>query len=105
MESDVGTPSHIPTEVKLAEAVPLLRQSRIADVITASSLFGLLRGLSYPRRGDKLRSSGNQREQLNSEKQEGTGGHVDILVQAGNAEIEWSSEKGGTKNVPRRYKN
>ena len=38
MESDVGTPSHIPTGAKRAEALPLLRQSRIADVIAANSL-------------------------------------------------------------------
>ena len=48
MESDVETPSHIRTWVKRAEALPLLRQSRIADVIPASSLCALLRGLIHP---------------------------------------------------------
>jgi len=75
MESDVGIPSHILTGAKRAEAPPLLRQSRIADVITASSLFGLLRGLGYPRRRDKLRSSGSQKQQLNSEKRGVTAGY------------------------------
>jgi len=75
MESDVGIPSHIWIGATRAEALPLLRQSRIADVTTASSLFGLLLGFSHPRRRDKLRSSRRQCKQLNSEKPERTVGY------------------------------